>query len=90
MRIAERPVEREGAVAQQAGHRGDHRDGQRLARIERRQDAGQALGEHRFAGAGRADHQQVVAAGRRHFERSLGGLLAFYVFEIGIGCTPFG
>ena len=79
MRIAEWPVEGEGAVAQQAGDRGDHRNRQCLARIERWQDTGQALGEHRFARAGRADHQQIVAARRRYFERPLGGLLALYV-----------
>ena len=79
MRVAERPVEGEDAVAQQSGDRGNHRNRQCLARIERRQNTWQALGEHRFTRAGRADHQQIVAARRRYFERPLGGLLALYV-----------
>jgi len=37
---------------------------------------GRALGKHGFAGAGRSDHQNVVAARRGNFERALGRLLA--------------
>jgi hypothetical protein len=47
------------------------------ARIE-----GQPLGEHGLAGAGRADHKDVVAAGSGHFERALGRLLAAHIFEV--------
>ena len=39
---------------------------------ERGQDAGQALREHRLAGAGRADHQQTVRARRGDHECALG------------------
>ncbi len=55
---------------------------ERLGRLQRRQDAGQALGQHRLAGARRADHQHVVAAGRRYPERLFGSLLALDVNEI--------
>ena len=54
---AERPAIAEGAARQFAGDRLDHRDVEELARIERRQDGGQALRQHGFAGAGWADHQ---------------------------------
>ncbi len=45
--------------------------------------------EHRFAGAGRPDHEQIVAAGRRHFERALGAFLALDVGEIEHGPLHF-
>ena len=63
MRIAERAAALQLAVRELAGERVDHADLERLGRIERRQDAGQARGQHRLAGAGRADHQQIVPAG---------------------------
>ena len=43
---------------------------------------GSRLGQHRLAGAGAADHQNVVAAGGRDHQRSLGELLAAHVGEI--------
>ena len=43
---------------------------------------GDAFREHRFAGAGRADHQHVVSAGDRHFDRALDVALAFDIAEI--------
>ena len=45
--------------------------------------AGQPAREHRLAGAGRADHQQVVPARGRDLERALGVLLPADVREIG-------
>ena len=47
-----------------------------------RKDRRHALGQHGFAGAGRADHQNVVTAGRGHFQRALGGLLSAHIFEV--------
>ena len=82
VRVAERPLAQQPAVRELAGDRVDHGNLERLGRGERRQDAGQALGEHGLAGAGRADHQQVVTAGRGHLERPLGGLLALDVLEV--------
>ena len=85
MRVAERAAAAEAAVGEQAGDRVDHADLERLGRRERRQQAGQALRQHRLAGAGRADHQQIVAAGGRDLERALGRLLALDVAQVGIG-----
>ena len=78
----------EGTAGEQAGCRaraGRRRCGlggfERFVEGERRQDAGEALGEHRLAGAGRADHQDVVAAGGGDLEGALGGGLAANVGE---------
>ena len=60
----------------------DHRDFKKFGRRERRQDRGKPRGQHRFAGAGRPDHEQVVAAGGGDFERPLGAFLALDVGEI--------
>ena len=70
------------AVAQPARDRMDHAEFERLGRLQRRQDPGKPRRQHRFAGAGRADHQEIVAAGRGDFERALGALLALDVAEI--------
>ena len=68
----------------------DHAELERFFRVERRQDARQPLSQHRLAGARRADHQQVVAAGRGHFERALGGFLALDIGQIGIASRLLG
>jgi hypothetical protein len=57
VRVAERARPQQPAALELAGDRVDHRDLERLGRAERRQDAGQALGQHRLAGARRADHE---------------------------------
>ncbi len=71
------------AVLQFAGEALDHRDFERFACVERRQQAGQARGEHRLAGARRADHQKIVAAGGCDLERALGRLLALHIAQVG-------
>ena len=43
---------------------------------------GEPRRQHRLAGAGRADHQQIVAAGGGDLERALGAFLALDVLEI--------
>ena len=48
-----------------------------------RQDAGQGARQQGLAGAGRADHQHVMPAGRRHFQGALDVLLALDLAEIG-------
>jgi hypothetical protein len=55
---------------------------ERFFKRERRQDGGQPLGEHGLARAGRADHEDVVAAGGRNFKGALGGLLSAHIFEV--------
>src|SRR5580700_2463776 len=49
---------------------------------QRRKNCWHALGQHGFAGAGRADHEDVVASGAGDFYCPLGGLLAANVFEV--------
>ena len=48
----------------------------------RRHDRGDALGEHRFAGTGRAEHEEIVAARHGHFDGPLDVMLAAHVAEI--------
>ncbi len=48
-----------------------------------RQDGGQAPGQHGLARAGRADQQQVVAAGGGDLQRPLHVLLPHHVGEVG-------
>ena len=79
----------EGAQADQArgrllGRLGvDLGDLDRLRQGERRQEAGEAPGEHRLAGARGADEEEVVAARRGDLQGSLGGLLAAHLREVG-------
>ena len=54
---AKRPAVAQRPARQFAGDGLDHRDVEQLARPQRRQDGGQALGQHRLAGAGRADEE---------------------------------
>ena len=75
----------DAALVEEAGEGVDHRGLERLGGLERRQDAGKARGEHRLAAAGRADHQQVVAAGGGDLERALGLLLALDLGEVLVG-----
>jgi hypothetical protein len=66
------------------GHQGVNLgDGDGLRQGERRQQAGQAPGEHRLARAGRPEKEEVVAARGRHLEGPLGGFLAPDLREIG-------
>ena len=82
MRIAKGTRLADGAVGQFPGQTSHHGNFQRLARIQWRQQSWQALRQHGFARAGRADHQKIVPAGRCDLERSLGGFLTLYVFQI--------
>ncbi len=83
MRSTEGAPVRQLAIGEMAGDRKHHRDLQQLARIERRQDRGQAARQHRLAGAGRPVHQEIVAAGGCDLEDALGALLAFDVAQVG-------
>ena len=83
MRRAKRAALAELAVGELPGDGGDHGDLQQLARAERRQDRGQAGRQHRLAGARRADHQEVVAAGRGDLQRPLGAFLAAHLGKVG-------
>jgi hypothetical protein len=63
----------------QAGH---GRAFQRLVDGHGRQQAGEALRQHRLARAGLAHHQQAVPAGRRDLQRALGAGLALHVGQV--------
>ena len=83
VRRAERPLgDQPGGGIEHAGDGVDLGRLQRFVEGERREDGGQALGQHRLARAGRADHENVVAAGGGDFERALGGLLAAHILEV--------
>jgi hypothetical protein len=49
----------------------DHRSS-----LERRQDPGESLGEHRLSRAGWSRHEEVVAAGGGHLDRPAADELA--------------
>ena len=82
VRAAERAGAADAPVDQRARHRCHHRNLQRLRRGQIRQDAGQAGRQQRFAGARRADHQQVVAPGGGNLQRALGHFLPLHLLEI--------
>ncbi len=78
----------EGAVADQrhirrelVGHGVDARHIQGFVDGHARQDARQGARQQGLAGAGRTDHQDVVPAGRGHFQGALDVLLAFDLAE---------
>uniref|UniRef100_E6PYE2 Uncharacterized protein n=1 Tax=mine drainage metagenome TaxID=410659 RepID=E6PYE2_9ZZZZ len=54
-----------------------------LVEGKRGEDGREALGEHGFAGAGWADHKDVVSTRGGDFKSALGGLLSAYVAEVG-------
>ena len=83
MRRAERSLGDETAVAgQQPADTPYHRDLDGLLERERRQDRGQPSRQHGLAGAGRSEHDDVVAAGGRDLQRSLGMGMPPHVGEI--------
>ena len=85
MRRAKRPRGDERLFAvQQAGDAVNLRRLDRFLQRHRRNDGGDAFRQHRFARAGRTDHEHVVTAGHRHFDRALHVALAFYVAEIDV------
>ena len=87
---AEGPVGDEAFVAiEHAGDGVDLGGLEGFFETQRREDRGQALGEHGLAGAGRADHEDVVAAGGGDFERALGDVLAADVAEVGVVLDGF-
>ena len=82
MRSAERPAIGQRAAFDFAGDGGDHGDFEQFRRRQRRQNGRQSRRQHRLAGAGRSDHQEIVAAGRGDFERALGAFLALDIGEV--------
>jgi len=83
VRRAKGPRGDEGLFAAQ--HSGNAVDLGALDRFldrHRRDDGGDAFRQHRFPGSGRADHEQVVAAGDGHFDCALHVSLPFHVAEV--------
>lgn len=93
---AEQPDIRDGVMWRAKGPGGDERlfavehsrdavDLRALDRLlerHRGHDRGDPFRQHRFAGTGRTDHQQVVPAGDRHFNGAFDVALPFHVTEI--------
>ena len=83
MRRAKRPAGQQRLAGRQAAHRAvDARGLDRLLGRQHGQDRRHALGQHGLAGAGRADHQQIVPAGGGDRDGPLGHLLAADVGEV--------
>ena len=79
---------RPGRRTRHGVHRG-HLDRVCLGQVG--QEAGQPSGEHRLAGAGRSDHEQVMAAGRGDLETGAGLVLTDDVRQVerhADGCRP--
>ena len=90
VRRAERPHGQERLARLQPAHGAvDPRGLDRFAGGQVGQDRRHPLGQHRLAGAGRAEHQQIMAAGGRHDDRPLGHLLAADVGEIDVVVGQF-
>ena len=83
MRRAEWPLATDLAAAELARDRGDHRYFQRLAWLQRREDARKTCGEQRLARARGTAHQQIMAARGGDFERALGDFLSLDLGKIG-------
>ena len=86
MRRPERRVAHERPLGRQEPRDGvDPRHLERLVGAERRQQAGEAAGQHRLAGPRRAGEEQVVAAGGRELEGPTGAFLPADVGEVRLG-----
>jgi hypothetical protein len=89
MRSVEWPPVGQRAALDHPGDRSDDRYFEEFGGRERRQDRRQPRRQHGFAGAGRSDHQKVMAAGGGDFERALGAFLTLDVGEIEDGSARF-
>ena len=83
VRAAEGPFGHHPVLAEEAGYGVNLGHLQRFLQIHRRQNGRQALGQHGLARPGRADHEDVVAAGGGDFEGPLGQELALDLGKIG-------
>ena len=86
-RVVWRPQGRQrdepAAGQRDASRRVDHRDLERRPGTQRRQQRGQAGGQHRLARARRTEQEQVVATGRRHLDGETGNVLAAHLGQVG-------
>jgi hypothetical protein len=72
-----------------AGNRVNLGGFQSLFKAQGRQDGGEALGEHGLAGAGRPNHEDIVATGSGDFQSTLRYMLAANVAEVGLVFNGF-
>lgn len=84
VRLAER-AQGPGIQRGMAGHRVDGGDFQRLLLLQGGQQAREAAGEQRLAGARRPGEQEVVSPRRRHQQGALGRHLALHLDQVGVG-----
>ena len=84
VRIAKGPPPGEPVFVEMSRDRGDHADGERFLRLQRRQDSRQAGRQHGLPRARGADHQQVVGTGGGDLERAFRRLLPLHIGEIRI------
>ena len=83
VRRAKRPRAHQAArIFEHAGDAVDARGLDGFLERHRRQDGGNALGQHGLAGAGRPEENNVVAAGAGDFQRALGALLSANVAQV--------
>ena len=83
VRLAKGRTHHQPSAVQQPGHRVDHRHFQRLGRRQVGQQAGQARRQHRLAGTGRADQQDIVPPGRGDLDAAPRRLHAAHFGKIG-------
>ena len=80
---AERADRDEARVGAEKAGGGEHLgDLERLVLLEGREQAGEASGQHRLAGAGRAGEEQIVGAGGGDLEGAAGLVLASDVGQV--------
>ena len=86
VRGMEGPAVGQLAAQELAGDRCDHRDVQQFARQKWRKNRGEPLRQHGLARSRRADHQQIVTAGRRNLKCTAGAFLPPDIGEVGKAC----
>ena len=89
MRASERPLGNNFFCFEKSGDAVNFRDFERFFARHGRENRRDAAREHRFPGAGRAAHDDIVRAGGRNFHRAFGDDLSLHVGEIDIAPRRF-
>lgn len=74
-----------GGVERDACRGLDAEDFEEFVEFGRGHDAGDALGDHGFSGAGAPDHDEVVPSANRDFDSAAEVVLSFYIGKISLG-----
>src|SRR5579872_427328 len=77
-------ADKAGALIENSGDAVNFRRLQSLFESKWRQDGRHPFGQHGFARAGRADHENVMSARAGDLNGTLGGLLSTNVFEVDV------